>query len=250
MKGFLKATVLAVLVCQCLAPAIAAAEECDAGEGRRGNAAGGVSVQTLWLNAKPIQDLTMRDRYLKGKSFDLTKRLTPMIGLTSYRESNAGLRTGLGAWVGYKLYQSETYRVTDNLGVHDSMTALRVIPVYGGFQLEKGFRFWHMDAHAGALLGGGAYVVHKTSIDVGNPSVFTDPDRDTASSSVAGDWAMAGFGTVELNAGMLFSVAPVLQIGLDGVLNVVYSPEGFGVGYGDFYSVNPGVRLRLLFGRA
>jgi hypothetical protein len=64
------------------------------------------------------------------------------------------------------------------------------------------------------------------------------------------DWGAAGFGTVELNAGVLARLGPLFQIGLDGVLNVVYSPDGFGVGYGDFYSVSPGVRLRLLFGRA
>lgn len=220
----------------------------DANDHHRHNGVGGVSIQAVWLNTDPLRALARTDRYLRGKQFDFDNRLTPLAGLTSYHESAAGVRTGGGMWVGYKLFQSRPFTTVDSTGrSRDSLAALRIIPAYGGFSVEKALRLGWSEIHGGALIGGGAYLAHRSTVDVDDPSLFRD--ADTAAGGGGGTWGGAGFGTVELSAGAGVDVAPLLRISLDGVLSLVYSPEGFGVGYGDFYSISPSIRLRLLFGR-
>jgi len=54
----------------------------------------------------------------------------------------------------------------------------------------------------------------------------------------------------DVHGGLAFRLAPRLHIGLDGVVRFAYAYRGYGVGFGDFVTVSPGVRMRLTFGSA
>jgi hypothetical protein len=214
----------------------------------RSGGAGGPSVQFTFLDTKPFAHLVNHYAYLKGHDFDFGSRATPMFGLTGFHENRCGYRFGGGIWAGYKLFESAKYSGTDSAGAaHDSIAQLRVIPVYAGFLFEKVVYCGQVGFQAGMLLGGGAYVVHASKTDMADPAPLCGDGSDSAES--VNHWGAAGFGIMDLYAGATVRLAPCFGIALDGMLGLTYSSEGFGVGYGDFASVNPGVRLRLLVGK-
>ena len=62
--------------------------------------------------------------------------------------------------------------------------------------------------------------------------------------------AFAPFAAFEAHAGIMASLAPLCHIAFDGFVLSTYSPEGYGPATGDFWSVSPGVRLRLIIGKS
>jgi gas vesicle protein len=230
---------------------------------RGGN--GIISTQFLWLDTDPIHELCAREKTLKGKDFNFDEnRVAPMIGIIGLRNQGNGIRIGQGIWCGYKRFQSELYAatkidtVTNDTQTVDSVILLRAIPAQLGFIVEKSFGFGNWELFAGAMLGGGAEVLISQfkeadgtifiSDDDNNDHDFDSDTLDHHTSHSIGA-TVATFLAWDVHAGASVSLAPGFHLGLDGVVNFNYSPEGFGRLSGDFLAVNPGLRLRLTFGK-
>jgi gas vesicle protein len=218
-----------------------------------------ISVQFQWIDTDPIRALARAENSLKGKEFDFDNhRPAPVIGFMGFHNQGNGLRIGSGIWCGYKRFQSEFYAAQkidtvaeDTLSV-DSVAILRLIPAQAGFMLEKAFTFNNWSIFAGAMIGGGADVLISQfkeadgNIFVTNQTDYND-SLDEANYQIGA--TVATYLTWDVHAGATVTLAPALQLGVDGVVLFKYSPEGFGRISGDYLSVNPGLRLRLTFGK-
>ncbi len=232
-------------------------EECDCDGERRDDSRGGagmLTAQVSWLNTEPLEKLNRLEKDLR-KDFDFHHNAMPVFGAVGYYDIGNGLRTGGGLWAGYKSFQSESYTglAPDSLE-RDSVVTLRVIPAYLGFNLEKTIPFPGFKMYLGGMLGGGVYTVHRQFYDVEGDDFFVSVEDDTLSEEEFdedyGSFAFAPFVAWDVHGGATMTLAPVFHISLDGVLLFTYAPEGFGFGFGDFLTVNPGIRLRFIFGKS
>jgi hypothetical protein len=226
------------------------AQEACEGSGHCGGA-GVLTTQLIWFDKNPLRTLAHKDRDLRLRDFDFPREPTVMLGIMGHHESRSGFRGGMSLWAGYNSFESAEYPVDRDTATHDSITTLRFVPVYGGFNFDKVFHFGRMSLSMGGMLGGGAYLLFMREYDLDESAAFVTVDSDTANEkSVRVGFAWAPLMTAEARVGTMVDLAPVFHIGLDGVLLMNYSPEGFDVATGNFFSVNPGVRLRLVFGKA
>jgi hypothetical protein len=219
---------------------------------RHDGGGGGIGVQMVWLSTEPFRQLAKKEHTLRDKTFDFNNNLTPMIGLTGYHESCEGFRGGMALWAGYKTFTSDVYPVDNDTATHDSVIMLRLIPVLAGFNFDKVFHFARFNMSLGGMLGGGAYIMHMRAYDRTLSDAFVNMNTsDTADSHAElGSWAWAPYAAGEVRAGAGVDLAPAFHMTVEGFVLITYAPEGFGVATGDFMTASPGVRLRLLFGRA
>jgi vacuolar-type H+-ATPase subunit H len=220
----------------------------------KGHSGGGIlGLQTVWLNTKPFKDLVAKESSLRGKDFDFGSRPMVMLGMGGMHEHPSGYRGGVTIWGGYRSYQSDEFgKVAGDSTTHDSVTVLRVIPAYFGYTMDKAFHFSRFSVNLGGMLGGGAYIVQKKDYDLDESETFvsTNGDGSNDTQNDYGAWSAAPFFAWEVRAGMGVELAPVFHVGIEGFALFTYAPEGFGVATGDFVTVNPGVRLKLIFGKA
>ncbi len=223
----------------------------EACEDREHGGGGALGVQTVWLDMEPFQNLISKEPHLQDKDFDVQEeRATLMLGLLGHHESPTGFRGGMAFWLGYKRLTSDVYPVDQDTATHDSVTILRIIPAYGGFNFDKVFSYYNTSFSVGSMMGGGAYVLHTRSYDKKLAETFVPVDnRDTTENVELGAWAVAPFVAWELRGGVTTSLAPFLHVGLEGLVLMTYAPEGFGIATGDFFTASPGVRLKLIFGK-
>jgi hypothetical protein len=80
-------------------------------------------------------------------------------------------------------------------------------------------------------------------IDTGSYSIF-NIDRDDREA----DKIKAHFAMIEVHGGLVWTMRPVFHIGIDVVAPFFFSANGFEPYTADFYSVNPGIRLKFVFG--
>jgi hypothetical protein len=224
---------------------------CDSRDSRGG--AGMFTAQISWLNTEPLQKLNRLADDL-NKDFDFTNNALPVLGMAGYYDIGNGLRTGGGIWAGYKSFQSETYTglsPTDSTRL-DSAAMLRVVPAWVGFNLEKTIGLPGVDLALGGMLGGGTYMAHRQFYEVDGGDFFVSVEDDSLTEEEFeedyGAFAFAPFVAWDLHGGATFKLARVFSLGIDGVLMFTYAPEGFGFGFGDFLTVNPGIRMRFIFG--
>jgi hypothetical protein len=62
--------------------------------------------------------------------------------------------------------------------------------------------------------------------------------------------AVAPLWAFDLHGGATYSLTKWMHLGLDASLTVFYSFNGFSYRQGSFHTVNPGLKLRLIFGNA
>lgn len=216
--------------------------------------AGSFGIQMLRLDTDPLVDLAKKERILQGKNFDFEKRLTPMFGFMGHHETRSGFRGGMSAWVGYHKFQSDIFPKDSDTATHDSIMLLRIFPAYAGFNFDKVFHYYSTSISFGGMLGGGAYILQSKKYDYTMSDVFYEPPSDSIdtldSDDEMGNWAWAPFTSWEVHAGISTALASSFHVGVEFFTLFNYSPEGFGVLTGDFFTVNPGIRFKLIFGRA
>jgi hypothetical protein len=215
-----------------------------------------VALEYTRFDVDPLEHLAQHDRSLTGKQFDFSDNQMLTFGLMWYYSKDNSVRVGNGLYVGYKRFDSDVYRGAKNdtlpgsLPPPDSLATLRVIPTYFGFLCEKAFVYDPVNFFAGIMLGGNLTVVVKEEEEARLVSSFIDDedfgDDDGGRFSVALSPAIFW----DVHGGMAFTLSENIHIGIDGVVRFSYAYEGFGAGFGDFLSVDPGVRVRLTFGKA
>jgi hypothetical protein len=221
-----------------------------------------ISPQTVWLDNGPLKDLIKKEGSLRDLPFSLRKR-DPVftLGLGSFADHGNGVRTGLVVSGAYKSYSSETFTGGVAGERRDSVAVLRLAPVYGGVTVEKACHVYGVTLSAGIMVGGGVFILHRKFYDVEESGAFVTVDEDSDRDYVdynddhdivveARNWAFAPMLAFDAHTGVSFELAPLLHLGVEAAALGFYSPEGYGYATGDFFTVNPCLRLRLSIGKA
>jgi len=233
-----------------------AVEERNEGHEPRG---GAFTVQWHYLDRRLLEDL----QGFVGADWDIPPdtrdRSALMIGGMNYRILPADIRLGSGLWVGYKGLRSAAYytqtvdTVTGDTTTRHQATTLQVIPVHIGGVFEKAFEVGPVSFAGGFMCGGGALVAIKNVKPA--DEVFAGADSAACDDGWEGheevEVAIAPQIVGDIHVGVWVRVAPALRIGVDGQVMVSYAPGGFvtGAAVCDFYTVSPGVRLRIQWER-
>jgi hypothetical protein len=229
-------------------------DNCDSA----GSSAFVLSPQIIWLDNGPLKDLIAKERDLRDHSFNVRGRDPVfMLGFGGIHDHGNSLRIGFSLYGGYKSYESKTFTGGTTTTPRDSVIVLRFIPVYGGVSFDKIYRFYEMTISFGAMLGGGVFILNREFYDVEGSGAFTDASYDDEDDNndkdkhdKKGDWAFAGTAAFDFHAGVSFKLAPLLSLGIEASALCFYSPEGYGYATGEFFTISPGLRMRLNVGRA
>lgn len=214
-----------------------------------------VALEYTNFDVAPLKQLATNDRSLEGKTFHFSDNQMLTFGLMGYYGKESNLRIGNGLYVGYKAYYSERFSDTlhmvgvDSVMITDSISILRVVPVYFGFLCEKAFNYDPINFFAGIMLGANTTFVIKSEQEAQSMTSFMSEDS-VGSGEENYTVAFAPSIAWDVHGGIAFKLSNHFHIGIDGIVRFAYAYEGFGAGFGDFLSVNPGIRMRLTFGRA
>lgn len=210
------------------------------------------------LDLDPIKKIVKGD--LDKGGFDFDENTFATVGLIGYAgQKRNGMRIGLGAWAGYNsLYSDEwSVRAGDSLirlgsdTIVDSIIQLHLIFAHGGLVVERSFKvFENFNLYAGGMIGGGAMVaIEDRKLANG---AFNKPDDDTDWESDSCNYenrvAWAPLWALDIHGGFTFSLTRWFHLGLDGSTLFYYSSGGFQSKYGNFWTVNPGIKIRFVFG--
>ena len=196
---------------------------------------GGPFYGLAGINIKPVKTLCGKDPYLRNKRFYFSSyHFEPVImsGGAGLAGIGSGIRIGGGGVHGSKKFTSAPFN-------GDSVITLEVGVSYGGFIFEKVFKRdkWHIKT--GGLIGGGSMKVSvRRSNTVFSDDYLDDDDKKTT----------AGFFCLNPYGGCSYSFFPIFHVGVDISLPVFLSTEGFSSAAGDFYTVNPGILFKFIFG--
>ncbi|MBN1307378.1 MAG: hypothetical protein JXA18_05640 [Chitinispirillaceae bacterium] len=207
-----------------------------------------------YLDVRPFETLV---KNTEGR-FDFSNSHMLMFGLMGYYNTESNVRVGNGIYAGYKLFESDPYDGTSSDIVFgqpdtaDTVITLRAIPAYVGFICEKAFVFDPVNLFAGFMLGGNitTAIVQK---EVLTDDIFGDDDEEEGDNIHV---FLAPEIAWDVHGGVAFRLAKNMHMGIDGLVRFAYAYQGLrGVGTNrrgtrEFFTVNPGVRLRLTFGSA
>lgn len=205
------------------------------------------------LDTDPLKDLLKNDKSLQAArgQMDFSNNGMMMFGLMGYYNLESNIRVGNSIHAGYRPFTSNVLFDTLSTGRIDSnIISLNAIPVYVGFICEKALVFNPVNFFAGIMLGGNMSIVVKEEKSAEQASLFVDADEEDSDNAGEYSAAFAPALAWDVHGGMAVRLAPKLHLGVDGVLRFAYAYGGYGAGFGDFISINPGVRLRLTFGSA
>lgn len=227
----------------------------DKEENRNGGGAV-ISFQLIKLDMDPIKSLCVNDPELKLRTFDFSRDNALIFSVMGYYNIENGISVGNIFSGGYKTFRSDVYgkQVIDSATTdttYDSLsTALNIIPVSIGFVCEKAFTFYRVHVFMGLMLGGSAKIIIK-EIEHNNSSAFIGTENENFDDENEDQYSVAFSPAVawDFHGGVAFQIAPMLNIGVDGVLGFEYAYNGYGAAFGDYFSFTPGIRFRLNVGR-
>lgn len=215
------------------------------------------------MDLDPVKKIV---REFDGRKFDLDNNTFVSFGLAGYAgQKRNGFRAGMGLWGGYKPAFSDEWRSgTDSISAQlygrtylDSVIKLHIGFLHSGFMVEKSFLLRpNVSIYAGSMIGGGVLMALAEFMPADNAfrdindHEFDDDDylekdedeEDNLKLALATYWAF------RINGGATYSFTKWMHVGMDFSALIQYSSSGFGNRSGNFCAVNPGVRLRVIFG--
>jgi hypothetical protein len=200
---------------------------------------GGPLAGVMAIYSRPLRDLISNEASLAGYSFVMNQYFEPFVmnGGVGYGGVGSGVRLGGGGMSGSRTFQSAIH--------NDSVVELETSVAMGGFMIEKAFVNDRMNFMTGGFLGGGSIKVKRSATYYTLNSVFSSGDHLDAPEH---EEANARFTYLELHSGFTYSFGTFVHGGLNLSLPFFLSPEGFGNKSGDFYTVNPCISARVMFG--
>jgi hypothetical protein len=198
----------------------------------------GFSMGAYAIDVRPVNELIAANPQLSGIGFDINPsfEIFVLTGGLGYGGLGNGIRIGGGGYGGSRSFTQI---------FHDTTWVLQLGVGWGGVLVEKAFVRDKMNYFVGGMFGGGRLTLSQSFRSGG---LFDVQNFDQHSGSVN-----AGFLMLEGHGGFTYSVLSWLHIGIDVSAPAFYSPGGF-KSPGDisitnsFFSVNPGVKVRLIFG--
>ncbi len=227
--------------------------------------AGYFELGTVHLNLEPVKKIV---KEFDGRKFDLENNNFVSFGMAGYAgQKRNGFRAGMGLWGGYKTEFSNEWRSFDSISAQpeDSVIKLHIGFVHTGFLVEKSFLLHpNVSIYAGSMVGGGILMALAEFMpadnafrdindhdydcdddyDYDDDYLLTDEDKDDDKLKLA----LATYWAFRINGGAVYSFTKWMHVGMDFSALIQYSTSGFGNRSGNFCSVNPGIRLRVIFG--
>jgi len=219
---------------------------------------GVIEIGLTNLDLEPIKKIVRSD--LDKGGFDFNKNTFSTLGLIGYvGQRRNGMRVGAGAWAGYNSIYSdkwatqESYSSNGKAGaaIIDSIIQLHIVFAHTGLLVERSFKAGsNLNLYAGGMLGGGALIAMEDRKLANEAFRRTDTTTDGESDSLHSEnrIAFAPLWAFDIHGGFTYSVTKWMHLGIDCSSLFYYSTSGFQSKYGSFWTVNPGVRLRLVFG--
>ncbi len=187
------------------------------------------------VNINPVKRLCEKDPFLAGKTFHFSH--------TSYEPFGGvggmgcigignGFRIGGGGMHARKSFISELFS-------GDSILSITVHVGYGGFIVAKAAKLRKWNIKGGGIIGGGTMDI-KAAYGKSGSAFEGDEDEDLK--------ATAHFFSLCPYYGISYSFFRIFHIGADVSLPIFISVDGFSPWVPDFYTVNPGISLKIIFG--
>ncbi|NLG19140.1 MAG: hypothetical protein GX556_17590 [Fibrobacter sp.] len=236
-------------------------------EEKKTGGAGCFEIGFTSLDLEPLEKVVKKD--LDKGGFDFDRNIFFTIGGQGYFGPHRnGIRLGWGGWGGYNSKFSAIWsgradsayidRAGDTLV--DSVIQLHTLFAHTGLILERSFSLTkNLNVFAGGMIGGGimAAIADRRSSkgafrEIDNDYDYDDDDDDSL--KFEGEFlsgtsaALAPLFAFDLHGGLTYSVTNWMHLGIDASAVCYYSNTGFGYKYGNFMTVNPGVRVRVIFG--
>jgi hypothetical protein len=190
----------------------------------------------------PIKDLAEHDPRLAGKQFNFSRfACEPFLvsGGMGYVGLGDGFRLGGGGMNGQRKFTSNRFN-------GDSILVLNTQVSYGGFLIEKCMIKGKWNLSAGGEIGGGGFNValseqagtffhtsESSTID------FDVKDRNTTTSL---------FFMLQPHAALTYTFFYFFHVGASVSLPAFMSIEKFNAYTDDYFTVNPGLQIKLIFG--
>lgn len=228
---------------------------------------GYVELGAVHLDLDPIKKIV---KEFDGSKFDLHNNTFVSFGTAGYvGQKRNGFRAGMGIWGGYKTeFSSEWRSPADSVSAQlygkaylDSVIELHIGFSHAGFMVEKSFLLNpNVNVYVGSMIGGGVLMALAEFKQADNvfrdidDDYFDDDDDDYPMDVIRKDkedrlkLALATYWAFRINGGATYSFTNWMHVGMDFSALIQYSSSGFGNRSGNFCTVNPGVRLRVIFG--
>jgi hypothetical protein len=258
-----------------------AEEEIDETKKIGGSSCIGIGVMKLDLD--PLKEVVEDDLNRTGFEFNDNRFMTfNVMGYSGPRRN--GFRIGGIGTFGYNTLYSDPWKgvVSDSEYVvaHpdsliDSVVQLHNILAFGGLVMEKSFSIpFNISFFVGGMIGAGAIVSiadykmaddafsrinrHDDDNDDDDGEVIINNDKIVVTNNNSDDSlnltedkvAAAPLWAFDIHGGVTYTLTKWMHIGLDLSSTFLYSSNGFSYRQGSFMTVNPGLKLRLIFGNA
>jgi len=199
----------------------------------------GFGLGVYAVGTHPLETLIKRHPALRDRQFGFSRfGFEPylMSGGMAYGGIGKGVRIGVGGMSGSREFASEEFG-------GDSITVLKAETDWLGLLLEQTFSSPKWDLTLGGYLGAGHTTASIAQVDIGEYSAFGNTDMRNHLNTLKGR-----FGLLELHAGTAYTILPWLHIGGDVSVPLFMSVSGFSPYTTEFFSVNPGMRVRVVLG--
>lgn len=226
----------------------------------RNGGGGGITPSLLWIDMAPIEAVVKNEADLGRYDFDFSDNMFMTFGATGYGGSSCGMKFGGTGSFGLKKFISSqmTVPVRDSLGgifvengdtvKTDSVAHLITMIAYGGFTVEKSFEVANCMFGIGGMFGGGALILNKSfKENRKGTSAFSNVPADTSMQDVS-SWSAAPLTCFDVHATLSYRLAPGIVVGSEAYVLFFHSSSGFNMNTDSFYTTNPGVRFKLIFG--
>ena len=210
------------------------------------------------LDLGPIKKIVEED--LDKDGFNFNQNVFSTLGLIGYAgQRRNGMRVGLGFWAGYNSIYSDKWstQASDSAvskgsdALIDSIIQLHLVFAHAGLVVERSFKvFNNLNLYAGGMLGGGAMIAAEdrklTNGAFYKADTSTIKYSDTSDTDIRA--AFAPLWAFDIHGGFTYSITKWMHLGIDGSSLFYYSSTGFQSKNGSFWTVSPGVKIRLVFG--
>lgn len=232
-------------------------EEIEVPYDQRIGGSGVIEIGLTNFDLDPIKKIVKED--LDKGGFDFNENTFSTVGLIGYAgQRRNGMRVGAGAWAGYNsIYSDKWTTQASDSAIHggsaaavDSIIQLHLVFAHAGLTVERSFKVLNnLNLYAGGMLGGGVLLaIEDRKLSEGAFNRVDTSDWDSDSSDIDNRIAFAPLWAFDIHGGFTYSVTKWMHLGIDASTLVYYSATGFQSKYGSFWSVNPGIKLRLAFG--
>jgi hypothetical protein len=203
----------------------------------KGFGGGGGPLQGVGaLYTRPLYDLVKSDKNLKNYDFEISRYGEPFYlhGGLGFGGVGNGVRLGGMGMSGQRTFTSPSHG--------DSIAELKTEVSFGGFLIEKAVVKQNRTYTAGIVLGGGSIDARLRKWHVDESRVFekeNEPKDNTVSAALV---------HVGLHTSHMYTIMPLIHLGAQFNLPLLFAPEGFGGTTDDFFTASPSVQLRIIFG--